>query len=525
MENRNLRLLFSTIFLAVIWFMTSIACNYPGIPKSGDDISVEHLRQTVQAQMIVTTTADAQEFQNNPATTPTVLDKGTPLFATPSLSASEIQGGPAGAYTYLSQSGDTLQSVARHFRVETGQISSPQDLPAEGYLPPGQVLWIPVAFQYPDTDPLLPDSEVIYSPTAGDSDLHTFINQAGGLLNTYHEDVDGQNLSGAEIIERVSNESSINPRLLLAFLEYRSGWVFGQPNYPAALEHPLGFNVPGKNGLYQELVMAATHLNLGYYGWRSGEFSSFKFSDGSITPVNPILNAGSVGLQNLFAKFYKPTTWADALYGEDNFLGHYRDLFGDPNIRASRIEPILTPELAQPQLELPFAPGERWSLTGGPHYSWNTGSPRGALDFSPVTGEPNCSISSAWVTAPADGVIIRSKNNVLALDLDGDGLESTGWVIILLHIADKDRVPSGIRVNVNDKLGHPSCERGSSTGTHVHIARKYDGEWLPADAAVPFVLSGWRVVAGPRNYQGSLVKGDQEIDANPGGPRTSIIVR
>jgi LasA protease len=78
---------------------------------------------------------------------------------------------------------------------------------------------------------------------------------------------------------------------------------------------------------------------------------------------------------------------------------------------------------------------------------------------------------------------------------------------------------------LNDRIGHPSCEGGTSTGTHFHIARKYSGEWIAADGPLPFVLGGWQAYAGVKNYQGGLIKNDQEIVASPVGPRSSIIMR
>jgi hypothetical protein len=121
--------------------------------------------------------------------------------------------------------------------------------------------------------------------------------------------------------------------------------------------------------------------------------------------------------------------------------------------------------------------------------------------------------------------VVRSGYNVVVLDLDGDGFEQTGWTVLYLHLADEGRVPAGARVEVDERLGHPSCERGKSTGTHVHIARKYNGEWIAADGPLPFVLSGWEVEMGERNYEGKLVKGDQVVAANPLGTQTTIIVR
>jgi hypothetical protein len=94
-----------------------------------------------------------------------------------------------------------------------------------------------------------------------------------------------------------------------------------------------------------------------------------------------------------------------------------------------------------------------------------------------------------------------------------------------LHIADAERVPLGAAVEIDDRIGHPSCERGKSTGTHVHLARKYNGEWFGADGPIPFVMSGWEAEAGIKIYQGSLNKGGQSVVANPGGSQTSIIIR
>jgi hypothetical protein len=200
-------------------------------------------------------------------------------------------------------------------------------------------------------------------------------------------------------------------------------------------------------------------------------------------------------------------------------------MYGDPWDRAAQFGPLFTEDLAQPDLLLPFSPGERWSFTGGPHRSWNAGSPRGALDFSPVTGEPACTTSRAWVTASAAGVITRASDNVVAIDLDGDGHEQTGWVLVHLHIVPPDDILAGRSVAADTPIGHPSCERGNSTGTHVHLARKYNGEWIPAGAPIQFNLSGWETQMGERNYQGTLRKGDRTISANPGGPSSSLIIR
>jgi hypothetical protein len=80
-------------------------------------------------------------------------------------------------------------------------------------------------------------------------------------------------------------------------------------------------------------------------------------------------------------------------------------------------------------------------------------------------------------------------------------------------------------VNVDDNVGHPSCEGGQATGTHVHIARKYNGEWILADGPLPFVLSGWQLHAGEANYQGTMTRGDETVISSVVGDFLSRIYR
>jgi murein DD-endopeptidase MepM/ murein hydrolase activator NlpD len=431
-----------------------------------------------------------------------------------------------GLYAYTTQSGDTLQAVVLRFGVESEQVASAQAIPQDGYLPVGQILYIPWELgEVLPAELLLPDGEVVYSPTSVDFDLEAFVQAGGGYLSVYSEEIDEEIFRGVEIVQRVAAQSSVNPRLLLAFLEYRSGWVYGYPADPERADYPIGFYVPGRKGLYQELQITATQLNVGYYGWRQGSRLTVKFSDAKTARIHPIVNPGTAALQHLLAMFYRQEDWLSALYAPAGFPSVYRQMFGDPWASEAMYGPVIPASLSQPALELPFLAGERWSFTAGPHASWDSGTPRGALDFSPVSGGAVCAISTWWARAAVPGVIARAGKNTVVLDLDGDGFEQTGWVLVYYHLAQSELIPANTRVELDDPLGHPSCEGGRATGKHVHIARKYNGEWLAADGVAPFVLSGWQVVADDRNYQGVLVKGEQTVASNPSGTQTSIIIR
>jgi LasA protease len=174
---------------------------------------------------------------------------------------------------------------------------------------------------------------------------------------------------------------------------------------------------------------------------------------------------------------------------------------------------------------LPFAVGEAWSLTAGPHITWQTGTPRGAVDFAPITGETPCAVSTYWVTAAAPGLVVRSDRGVVAIDLDGDGDEGTGWVLIYLHVAKQGRVSVGTWLDQDARIGHPSCEGGQASGTHVHFARKFNGEWIGPGEPLPLILSGWQAFAGTGRYEGFLQKGDLVVSSRPTGSVGSTIIR
>jgi len=113
----------------------------------------------------------------------------------------------------------------------------------------------------------------------------------------------------------------------------------------------------------------------------------------------------------------------------------------------------------------------------------------------------------------ADGIVVGSDFGAVTVDLDGDSYQGTGWVITYLHLESRDRVPVGTFVQAGDRLGHPSCEGGFTNGTHVHITRTYNGRWVSADGAIPFVMNSWVSTGIGSEYDGLLVRGDSVKEA------------
>jgi len=454
----------------------------------------------------------------------TVAEEPTPgLGATPSPPLTDNT-----PILYTSQAGDTLDAVAFRFSVSVDEIASPDSIPVQGFINPNQLLIIPNRLgNTTSTNKLLPDSEVVYTLSAiVGFDTQSYTDSKGGYLSEYHDYLGSVGQStGAEIIAKSALENSINPRLLLALLEYQSGWVLGQPATQIQLDYPYGLIDPDRQELIYQIKWAINHLSIGYYDWREGRMNEIQFTDGATARLEPSLNAGTAAILYYFAQIYNSQDWLHAINPETGFPALYEQMFGNPWVRANSVEPLFPPELKQPFLELPFMYNQMWSYTGGPHGAWEKDGSWAAVDFSPARTESGCVDSSAYVTASAAGLIVRSGNGVVVVDLDGDGFEQTGWVIVYLHIATADRISNGEWVETGDLLGHPSCEGGHATGTHVHMARKYNGEWMAADGAISLVLTGWQAHAGSAPYKGTLTRDGETITASTVGNFYSRITR
>ncbi len=488
------------IFVGIIWMLLILSCTRSaGTSQSWRVTSVSN---SAQARQTYTPLSIAQRAPGDPILTPT---PDAPRVL-PTISTKPQQ--------YTVQPSDTLGEIAQKYGVSLDSIISENKLDDPDHLEVGQVINIPA----PDPQPpgpgfkVIPDSELVYSPGNATFDIAGFIKQQNGYLSRYQEVQDNRNYDGAGIVERVAKENSVNPRLLLAALEYRSRWVTQATPVDGSRDYPMLLSDARRKGLYRQLSWAANSLDRGFYLWRVNGVGSWVLKDDSVIPVNPTINAGTAGVQNLFSTLLGKADWETAV-GEKGLFATYVKLFGYPFDFA--LEPLVPPDLKQPPMQLPFEPGASWAFTGGPHGGWADGSGWAALDFAPAETR-GCVQTDAWEVAVADGLIVRSDLGAVVLDLDGDGLEQTGWTVLYMHVETRDRIAAGTRVKAGDRIGHPSCEGGVSNGTHLHLARRYNGEWIPADGTLPFDLDGWISKGDGVEYNGFLVKDGVTVEAMEG---------
>lgn len=443
--------------------------------------------------------------------------------------------------SYTVETGDTLAVVAGIYGVDVNNlIKLNPTLNTSSVLQVGQTINVPERPTHVTPNmKLIPDSELVNSPAVRGFDVDRFVRYQPGFLRVYSELVAGRTMSGIEIIQFLALSNSINPRLLLALLEYRGGWITNPVPSAESIDHPLGYKGAcighaECKGLFLQLSWASDELNAAYYGWKYRGYTTLQFTDNSRLAFSPELNPGSIALQYFLSRTADRTTWANQISSASasGFFATYTALFGDPFRYA--VEPLIPPNLEQPALQFPFAHNETWYYTGGPHGGWDGASGWAAIDFAPpkppddlIVAQGSCYVSPALTMAMGAGLVVRSGDGAVVINLDGVNDERIGWTVVYLHIADNERIAAGTWVKAGTPIGHPSCQGFdlSAVATHLHIARRYNGEWMPADCwacapgvpAPPLMLSGWRVRGIPNQiYQGTLENGGQVRRADQG---------
>jgi len=436
--------------------------------------------------------------------TPSVVATSNPTPANPTPVSTTI------TERYTVRNGDTLSGISQRFDISIDDLMRLNGLANPNALQIGQSLTVTVQVsRAAPADFLLPDSEAVYSPAYATFDVAAAVNPYKGYLATYRERVDGEWLTGPQIIQLVAERFSVGPRVLLALLEFQGGWVTKTALTQNQILYPMGLIDPIRQGLFFQASWAANHLNAGYYGKLSGRLAAFTFKDRTRARLAPSVNPGTAAIQNVLALTATWNDWQNRI-SPSGFVATYRALFGDPH--AVAIEPLVPKDLKQPLLRLPWNDGELWYFTGGPHSGWGDGSAWASIDFSPPDTPGSCYPSRLWAVAAAPGKVLRAEHGRVMVSLNNSNFQGSGWTLLYLHIATAGRVNAGAQVNAGDRIGHPSCEGGDAEASHVHFARLYNGGWIGAEA-LPIVMSGWTVAPLDQQYEGTMARGAESREA------------
>ena len=281
-------------------------------------ISVAACSRPVAMDPIPTTTLPASEL---PVSAGFVTPSPDPLRVLPDLSVE----------TYIVRNGDTLGAIALEYNATPEAIAELNGLADVASIGIGQALKVPIAGieAFGPATKIAPDGEIVYGPSAAGFDVDDFVSRTGGFLRSYTEEVEGEVLTGAQIVQQITERYSVGPRTLLALIEYRGKWLSNPTPDSGALFYPVGHADERWSGLNKQLMWAADHLNDGYYDWKTRGRQTIRLSDSSRVRIAPGLNAGTIGLQTLLAIDSTPDQWL-ADVGPDGFVATYRAWFGDP---------------------------------------------------------------------------------------------------------------------------------------------------------------------------------------------------
>jgi LasA protease len=346
----------SCVSNASLWGQYATPTALPGAAPTSSPVSPIFISATPAAFEPILV-AEATDIAPSPTTSPEV-------FVTQEIATSTIESAPVNmtnvpTLLYYTQSGDWLPAVAKRFGVDVSEITSPKILAVNGLLDVGTLLIIPdrrdQTIQYTAAVQILPDNEVVFSATALDFDILTYVKEAGGHLSSYREYLGTSGwTTGAGVIERTAYENSVNSRLLLALLDYEARWVRGTPENKFRTDYPFGHENFRNKGLFMQLAWGVSKLSIGYYGWRTGTLTEIDFSDGTKLKLDPNLNAGTVALMYFFSRQHSLNEWLRIMDQTSGFASYYQDMFGDPWARADRIGHLFPPSLSQPDMVLPF---------------------------------------------------------------------------------------------------------------------------------------------------------------------------
>ncbi len=361
-------------------------------------------------------------------------------------------------------------------RAEAPPAVLPQETPTR--VPPTAQAWIytfPTSASTSSPAPLLDDGRLFYEPGWGATEVRRYLEGRPGILGQWRTWLGDQEVALADIIAGYGFLYGVNPKVLLALLEFQGGLVDDPSPSPDALDWALGYRNDQARGLELQLDWAAREI---YRSRRDYPLATAIFlADGSSVDLPPGTNLGSYAvlrLVGLGGDEYR----LNLLQGttEDSFVQTYRRLFGeDPRLSwgelpALTIRPFLIkpyhgdyevtslfdhagPFLSPDGVVVSHMGSEANGLPGDGHNGWDY-----ALDFD------------VPVVAAAGGVVLwagpsddRCGSPALGVVLDhGNGFQTLYW-----HLSRVD-VASGEQVSQGQVLGLAGAT-GCSYGPHLHF--------------------------------------------------------
>jgi LasA protease len=420
---------------------------------------------------------------------------------------------PGELVAYTAQSGDNLPMLAARFNTteETIRKTNPILPPAVTTLPQGLPMQIPIYYTpfWGSAFKLIPNSAFIYSSDLEDYEIDTMLvgNPRNSKAIQQITALEGM----PEAFRQTCLQASVDPRLVLSLIEYGLDPNSGlQPASKALLNSVSVYNLD----LLQHWLNL---LNEGYYGFEIGKLVKLELPDGSIEGLDPWQNAASAGISYFFSQMLEtPTDYQRAL-NPSGFAATYENLFGNP--WAAETE-VLPGSLEWIPAGLPINPQGGWQA------ALLTEAISKSMSWSGATAGFHASIQDATdknvygkVFSSIGGTITRLDASQLVVSQPGMP-ETQGWSIVYFGLAVKPGLKVGDKVQIGETLGHVDAGAWDAS---FWLARKYNGEWVPAGSVVPFTLGGWKLVLDADGRNLVMHKPELSIYSQPYKGQTNLI--
>jgi hypothetical protein len=328
---------------------------------------------------------------------------------------------------------------------------------------------------------LLSDARLLYAPGWGTEEVRQFLASRPGTLGQLRIWVGNQEMPVADVITGQSLLYGLNPKVVLALIEFESGLVDDPNPTPEALDLALGYADEATRGLDAQIRWGVRELFRGLRDY--GMLNTLLLHDGRTIPVPSGTNLGGYAILRLVAQTGDEAT-LDRLQGsgEHSFIEIYRRLFGeDPrqpleNVSAPATSPFLTkPYTGDYEVSSIYDHHSPFLSPDGQIVS-HMGEDSPGLSYDGHNGWDYALDVGVPVLTAADGQVIWAGNSndgcgwpaVGAILDHGNGYRTLYW-----HLSQVN-VTVGQQLQRGEVLGLAGAS-GCAEGPHLHFAVYYLG--------------------------------------------------
>jgi murein DD-endopeptidase MepM/ murein hydrolase activator NlpD len=323
------------------------------------------------------------------------------------------------------------------------------------------------------------DRRLTYEPGFYSPQIQAFLDSQPGPLKHLQFQVGDRRYSFAEVLVGQTSYYSINPKVILALLEQRSGLLSTASPSADQVGWALGYQGDNgnKRGLQAQVRWAIKQILLGKHDYP--QYLPLTYADNSSTPPPP----GMIMSEYVIARVLAPTTSPDRLPALlQAFVQTYTRLFGDPRPPPADWPAPAAPFLAWP-LEKPAAVTSFFDH-GGPFLTrnasagvttyWGRTETDIAFAYNGHDGWDYAATPPDLALAAAGGEVVFAGNAddncaTRAVIIDhGNGYRTLYW-----HLSRVD-AQLGQHVARGQPIGMIG-ESGCANGPHLHFGVQYLG--------------------------------------------------